>query len=195
MVQSSFLRSAIEERWAEDRWRSVEWARHVLADPRAVVFDSETTGIVDAEIVEVCVYHLATSSVLYNYRVRPVGVIEPAASAVTGIWPHHVDGCPGWDHYGPILVRALSGFRVVVYNVGFDYYALRRSCSMAGFASGLGDSIPENWDCAMRRYAAFVGDWNIKRGDYRWPKLPSAGHSALADCKATERIIREMGRG
>jgi hypothetical protein len=47
------------------------------------------------------------------------------------------------------------------------------------------------WECAMRRYAAYVGEPS-KRGGYRSQKLSGGDHSALGDALATLRLIKEM---
>jgi DNA polymerase-3 subunit epsilon len=47
------------------------------------------------------------------------------------------------------------------------------------------------WECAMRRYAAYVGEPS-KRGGTRSQKLPGGNHSALGDALATLRLIEEM---
>jgi DNA polymerase-3 subunit epsilon len=50
------------------------------------------------------------------------------------------------------------------------------------------------WECAMRRYAAYVGEPS-KRGGYRSQKLPGGDHSALGDALATLQLIEEMATG
>jgi DNA polymerase III subunit epsilon len=50
------------------------------------------------------------------------------------------------------------------------------------------------WECAMRRYAAYVGEPS-KPGGYRSQKLPGGDHSALGDVLATLRLIEEVAAG
>jgi DNA polymerase-3 subunit epsilon len=41
-----------------------------------------------------------------------------------------------------------------------------------------------DWQCAMLHYSAFCGDYAPKYDDYRFQRLPGAGHRALGDCRA-----------
>ncbi|NJL65352.1 MAG: hypothetical protein HC903_30705 [Methylacidiphilales bacterium] len=46
--------------------------------------------------------------------------------------------------------------------------------------------------CAMHYYSQYVGEWNDYHGNYKWQKLPGGDHSALGDCHATLKIIKQM---
>jgi len=57
---------------AEDRAQAIAWARETLADPHAVVLDTETTDL-DGEVIEIAVLTMA-GEVLLESLVCPLGV-------------------------------------------------------------------------------------------------------------------------
>ena len=63
----------------EHRAEAVEWARKVLADPHAVVLDTETTDL-DGEVIEIAVLTMAGQT-LYESLVQPKGAISAGAAA------------------------------------------------------------------------------------------------------------------
>jgi DNA polymerase-3 subunit epsilon len=46
----------------------------------------------------------------------------------------------------------------------------------------------------MGWYSQFVGEPG-KRGGYKYQKLPGGDHSALGDCRATLKVLKDMARG
>ena len=50
----------------------------------------------------------------------------------------------------------------------------------------------EQGGCAMIAYSRFVGEWDSRKNDYRFQRLPSGDHSAAGDCRATLRLIQLM---
>ena len=59
-------------------------------------------------------------------------------------------------------------------------------------AALVGELAP--WECAMRAYAAYVGE-RSKRGGYKNQKLVGGDHTALGDARVTLRLIRRMAEG
>ncbi|MDQ3512045.1 MAG: 3'-5' exonuclease, partial [Chloroflexota bacterium] len=103
------------------RTEAITWAATVVADPRAVFLDTETTGLgPDAEVVDVAVIDVL-GRVLLDTLVRPHGHIPPDASRIHGIYARHVADAPSWGEVQPRLCEALAGRRVVVYNAPYDW--------------------------------------------------------------------------
>ena len=100
---------------------------------------------------------------------------------------------PSFREVYPDLVEALYGRRVIVYNAAYDRRVWDTEVRGLGARAALAGPLPA-WECAMRRYAAYVGEPS-KRGGYRNQKLPGGDHSALGDALATLRLIQEMARG
>lgn len=172
-----------------DRRIAAEWARTILAQG-ALILDTETTGLGDdAEIVQVAILTTDGRTVL-DSLVRPTRPIPPGATAVHGITDEIVRVAPDWRALWPAIAQVLGGRVVVVYNAAYDTRLIRQSCMLAEIRASI-DRVAE-WHCAMLPYAAWVGDWNSYRGNYRWQKLPSGDHSALGDCRATLTVLHQM---
>ncbi len=178
---------------AAHRAAAVEWARRVLAAPGAhVILDTETTGLAgEDEIIEIAVLS-PSGDLLLNERVRPARArrISPFAEQV-----HHIRLCDLADRptlgglAGP-LRTALEGKTIIAYNAVFD-----RRMYFQSFQAGGGYWPEGEWECAMKQYARFVGEWNESRGDYRWHRLQGGDHSAAGDCRAVLSLIRAMAGG
>ncbi|MFM7520675.1 MAG: exonuclease domain-containing protein [Planctomycetota bacterium] len=153
------------------------------------MLDTETTGINGSdEIVQIGVIDLR-GEVLLDLLIRPTRRtrISASATAVHRItWPLLL-GKPTFADIAPLLWKALKGRTVITYNAAFDSRLLSQSASAADVA------IPHfHWDCAMVKYAQFVGDWDPYSNDYRWKKLTGGDHTALGDCRATLACIEQM---
>jgi hypothetical protein len=81
------------------------------------------------------------------------------------------------------------GKKIIVYNASYDRRVWDAAVRSLGTRGALTGDLPA-WECAMRHYAAYVGEPS-KRGGYRPQKLPGGDHNALA----TLRVIEEMATG
>lgn len=170
---------------------------HLLAGPY-VVLDTETTGLVDPEMVSVAVID-ATGKTLIDEIVRPGRPIEPGASEITGLTDACVAGRPEFPAIEHALSRILEGQTVVIYNADYDVRVLANTYARYGL------SLPlfAPW-CAMKWYAQQYGAWDSRRGSYRWQSLAKAAeacgltqsipHTALADCLTTWQILQTLCR-
>ncbi len=168
---------------------------YLLAGPY-LVLDTETTGLVDPEMVSVAVID-ATGKTLFDEIVRPGRPIEPGASEITGLTDAYVAGRPGFPAIEPALSRILEGQTVVIYNAEYDVRVLANT--YARYRLPLPSFTP--W-CAMKWYARRYGAWDSRRGSYRWQSLAKAAaacglkqstpHTALADCLTTWQILQTL---
>jgi DNA polymerase-3 subunit epsilon len=157
------------------------------------VLDSETTGLKPpVQFVEVAIVG-AGSKTLFEGTVRPVCRVEPGATRIHGHTARSVAASPPFSQVYPDLLEALWGRRVVVYNAPYDRRVWDAEVGSLGARGSLAGELPP-WECAMRRYAAYVGETS-QRGGYRSQKLTGGDHSALGDALATLRLIEEMARG
>jgi DNA polymerase III subunit epsilon len=177
----------------EERASSVAWARRLLESGEFCVLDSETTGLTPpVQFIEIAIVD-ASAKVLFEGTVRPVCRIEASATRVHGHTARSLAASPPfWEIY-PDLLEALWGRRVIVYNSSYDRRVWDTEVRYLGARGALAVELPA-WECAMRRYAAYVGEPS-KRGGYRSQKLPRGDHSALGDALATLRLIEEMAAG
>ncbi len=81
---------------------------------------------------------------------------------------------------------------MIVYNAPYDRRVWDAEVRSLGARRGtLAGSLPA-WECAMRRYATYVGEPSKRGGGYRSQKLVGGDHSALGDALAALRLIEEM---
>ena len=176
-----------------DRAASVAWARDLMESGGFCVFDSETTGLKSpVQFVEIAVVD-ADAKTLFEATVQPDRLIEPGATRVHGHTARSLAESPCFREVYPDLLEALCGRRVVVYNASYDRRVWDTEVRGLGARGALAGQLPP-WECAMRRYAAYVGEPS-KRGGYRSQKLVGGDHSALGDVLATLRLIEEMAQG
>jgi DNA polymerase-3 subunit epsilon len=129
--------------------------------------------------------------VLLDTLVQPVGVTIPKeATAIHHITDEMMVNAPLWSEVFPKLVTILKGQRVVIYNAAYDWPLMASQTRRAGldFLPLVGTQV----ECAMLKYAAYIGDPGRYGGDYRWQKLTGGDHTAKGDCLATLALIKRM---
>lgn len=188
---------------ALDRVGARAWAENVLSvNHPVVILDTETTGLGDdAEIVQLAAID-RQSNVLINTLIKcphPELLLRPGrngvcATDIHGIRPEHLEGAPTVEQLRRETkeFEFLHGAALVIYNADYDYPLLDRTIGI----SYRNFMRPAVVTCAMKVYAAYVGDWNDYFGNYKWQKLPAmpgaTAHDALGDCRSTLAIIRRM---
>jgi hypothetical protein len=208
-------RQKFSARLERDRREAAQWAREVLADPEAVILDTETTSL-GGYVMEIAVIRVVDGAVLLDTRVNPGVPVDDGAYEVHGISDDDVRNSPRFCEIRAKLLDILAGRRVVIYNVAFDSGVLVRELERyhqthapfhiarwtwrskwdgphadtddADVAAWSG-SI--RWECAMEAYAAWWGEWSDYWGSYTWQKL-NGGHDARGDCEAVRRRLRVM---
>ncbi len=158
-----------------------------------MVLDSETTGLGNPiDFVEVGVVS-SQGEPLFDSLIEPSCPVEPRASRVHGHTAESLAGERRFFEVYPDLLEVLWAKRVVVYNASYDRRvwdtAVRSLGARAALAGKLGP-----WECAMRAFAAYVGE-RSKRGGYKNQKLPGGDHTAIGDARATLRLIEQMAEG
>ncbi len=140
------------------------------------MLDSETTGLkTPVQFVEVAIVD-ADGRTLFEGTVRPDCRIEPGATRVHGHTARNLAGSPPfWEVY-PDLLEILWGKRVIVYNAPYDRRVWDGEVRSLGARGALAGELPA-WECAMRRYAAYVGEPS-RRGGYRSQKSCPEGTTA-----------------
>jgi DNA polymerase-3 subunit epsilon len=173
MADTLARREAIQE--AQRLWHS-----------NPVYLDTETTGTgPTAEVIEVGVVD-SQGQVLFSSLMRPRGVIEPGAMRVHNISPELVADAPGWVEIWPRLRAVLAGKRVGAYNSDFDLRLIKQSLQRAFLRWDLEDG---SFFCIMKLYARFAGEWDSRRGGYRWHTLDAASRQAELPLLNTHRAV------
>jgi DNA polymerase-3 subunit epsilon len=168
----------------QDRVAAVRWARDELTSDDWVILDTETTGLHNAEIVEIAIVSHVGATLL-NTLVKPSIPIPADVVAIHGISDEMVADAPSFPEVYPQIVQALEGKRVFIYNAAFDIKILNYCRNLHGLKSL---SLSKHYECIMKWYAQWAGDWSDRHESYRWQSL-DGGHRALRDClTALERI-------
>jgi DNA polymerase III subunit epsilon len=170
-----------------DRNQAILWARMVVSHPdKYYILDTETTGLDQAEIIELGIIDLVGNEII-NQRFRPTVQIAWEATAIHGldnlILDHEQPFYSVIHQLEPILADRI----ILIYNSMFDYSVMAHTYNI--WNSDL--PVFRN-ECVMHWYSQFCGEWNSYRGSYRWQKLPGGDHSAVGDCKATLNLIKHM---
>lgn len=171
----------------EAKAEASEWARGVLADPAAVILDTETTGLY-GEIVEISIITVAGETLL-DTLIKPKETIPADATAIHGIGNETVKNAPAFAEAYPEIKRIVeAASRVIIYNASFDTGILAGDCHRHELPR-----LKFKSDCAMKWYAAWYGDYSTFHGSFRWQKL-TGGHRALGDCLACLERIKTMAQ-
>ena len=175
------------------RGDATRWARSLLSGGEFVVLDSKTTGLGNPiDFVEVGVLS-GRGEPLFDSLIKPSCPIDPRASRVHGHTAESLAGERRFFEVYPDLLEVLWSKRVVVYNASYDRRVWDAAVGRLGARASLaGDLAP--WECAMRAFAAYVGE-RSKRGGYKSQKLPGGDHTALGDARATLRLIQRIAEG
>ena len=152
------------------RQQVIQKAREIL-NLQPVVLDTETTGLGSYdEIIEIALVN-HQGNVIYESLVRPTIEIPPDSTRINRIFNEMVKSSPSWKEVWNQVQPLLSRKPVVIYNSEFDVRLMQQSHRIA--------RIP--WTnvftpvCLMKLYAAFLGEWNSYKNDFRFVTLEKAG--------------------
>jgi DNA polymerase III epsilon subunit-like protein len=186
---------AVDRLYSVDRELARRWARGLIDRRDWAILDTETTGLDDsAEIVQIAIVEPGGSAVL-DTLVRPRRPIPADATAIHGITNAMVADAPRFVDLVERLVQVIADRTVIAYNAAFD----RRMVAQTARASEV-RMPPWRWECAMERYAEYVGQRSSRRSGYVWQSLPRGSqyrgkkHQAIDDCLATLDVIRRMAQ-
>ena len=181
------------------REEAIQKAREFLTN-KPIYLDTETTGTGSNDnILEIAIIDHG-GGVLIDTLVKPVGAIHPEAEKVHGINQTIVQDAPRWQDIWPEVESILRNRWVGIYNAEFDLRLMRQSHTR----SWLTWNRPEGMEafCIMKLYAQFYGQWNSRRGSYRWHSLDAASrhcriplpnsHRAKDDALLTRAILEYM---
>jgi hypothetical protein len=171
-----------------DGLHSGKWAHDILAEPdKYCILDTETTSLY-GEIVEIGVLELS-GRVLLDQRIKPVGEMSEGAQAIHGISLEMLANEPIFSEVYPRILEAIGDKTLIIYNASFDMERLWGDCERYSLPK-----IKNESDCAMYEYARFCGQWSNYWGNYKWQPLPSGDHSAIGDCRATLKVLKQMAK-
>ncbi|MGH6872847.1 MAG: 3'-5' exonuclease [Rhizomicrobium sp.] len=169
--------------WVGSRLDAIMWAARML-DSDAIIVDTETTGLLDksnVEVIELAAINMR-GKLIYQGTFKPRYKIPKRVIEIHGITNEAVKECPSFAQEAEAMRAFLHGQTVVTYNARFDRDVIGRTFGLHKL-----EGVSARWECAMQTYRTFA-----RSGPYL--KLPYGSHRALADCRATLRLIRKMAR-
>ena len=176
---------------------AADQARFWIKD-NALILDTETTGLDEtAEIIEISIIDCYGNTLL-DTLVRPVNRFGDEAIAVHGISNDQVKDAPAWADVYSQFCQIIKDRTVVIYNSAYDTRLVNQTCELHGLWYPI-----INAHCAMKAYAKYYGEWDDRRGNYRWIGLERAAaiegigltgnaHRALTDCQTTLALVERM---
>ena len=172
-----------------DRVSAVLWAREQLIQKDWAVLDTETTGLYDAEIVEIAIIN-NLGEMLLDALVKPSIPIPAEVTDIHGISDAVVADAPTFPEIYP-TDAALKDKRVLIYNSAFDIKILNYCCRLHSLPVL---KLEKRSDCLMEWVAQWVGNGSYYHKDYRYVPL-NGGHLALTDCTVAFELIKLMAAG
>lgn len=166
----------------------------VIRGGEFTVLDTETTGLGEAEIIQICVM-ASDGTHLVNTLLEAKRGVSPGATAIHGITNKMLSGQPRWPQIRESVWLALrSAPYAIIYNAMFDLNMLQATDRVWGKYDHLYSDDSEVL-CAMHAYAEFRHQWNARRNSWMWHTLlsatmqskllPLATHTAAGDCRMT----------
>jgi DNA polymerase-3 subunit epsilon len=170
-----------------DRINTVKWAREQLTLDDWVILDTETTGLYDAEIVDIAIVSHEGEPLL-NTLVKPSIPIPAEVTAIHGITDEMVADTPPFPEVYLRILEVLEGKRILIYNAEFDIKILNYCCHLHGLPILM---LQKRSNCLMEWAAQWAGNWSYYHKDYRYVPL-NGNHRALGDCTAAFELIKRM---
>nr|WP_246276821.1 3'-5' exonuclease [Microcoleus asticus] len=153
-----------------------------------VILDTETTGLDDAEIVEITIID-RLGEMLLDALIKPSIPIPAEVTDIHGITDAMVADAPTFTEVYPRIAEVLEDKRILIYNAEFDIKILNYCCHLHNLPSL---NLKERSECLMEWAAQWGGDWSYYYKDYKYFPLSSGNHRALGDCIAALQLIKKM---
>lgn len=188
-------------RWApgpaQRRRQSVSAQAQGLIDLQCIVLDTESTGLCsDDEVCEIAIVDVEGTQLL-DTLIRPCKPIPKEATAIHGITAAMVANAPSWPEVAEQFATVVTGRTVVTYNAAFDERLLRQTHQAHGLPQPALKTA-----CLMQMFAAWNGEWDKGRDQWRWLKLIEAAtecdtvtegaHRAMADARIALSVLRYL---
>jgi DNA polymerase III epsilon subunit-like protein len=156
---------------------AVRTIQELLEDDRAIIVDTETTGLgVNSEVVQLGAINMK-GDVLFNQYFMPVGEISKEATAANGITRDLLiqKDAKTFTYWQPDIEDLLTDRSIAAYNRTFDFERLSR------YIASLDRDL---WHCIM-----------LLRQRIEGQRKPLGGnHDAIGDCSATLRLMNELAK-
>jgi len=173
------------------RQMAINWAKKVLDQKdKYVILDTETTGLGENDvIIQLAVIDIEGNPII-NTLIKPSKRkrISTESTEIHGIKIGDLKDAPTLLEIVDELEAAVKGKKAIIYNAEFDERMLFQTMIQDDFRK----FIKFRMNCAMKHYAAFVGQYSEYHGDFKFQRLPGGDHTAGGDCLATLEVIKKM---
>jgi DNA polymerase-3 subunit epsilon len=184
-----------KEKLKEFKEKARDWALERLSDPKTLIIDLETTGILnkdpDTEAVQISAINTSGRSV-FSLLIKPNKPLTQELTDLHGITNEMLVDSPTFPQIAKLLAFILEGKHVVAYNAEFDIKLLWHLFKKYGTAAPKTSGA----SCCMDRYSEWCGEWSLKKESFKWQRLPNLSglpsHDALADCTSTLKVMELM---
>lgn len=155
--------------------QAVEDARKYLAQ-NPLYLDTETTGIEKSDtIIEIAVVN-DTGQTIFQSLVRPQKSMPPEVVRVHHITDDMVKSAPNWAVVWTQLRPILTGRKILTYNSDFDLRMFQQTHEEFKLPAILRSKL--DFECIMKLYARYRGEWDDRRGAFRYHSLDAAGKAS-----------------
>lgn len=177
------LETSAHEALMLERSRVVTAVQHLLGKEDVFILDTETTGLRDAEVIEVALIDMQGNTRL-NTLVEPkTARMNPYAQRVHGLSLAALRGQPRWPEVLPELERIAKNGTILAWNAPFDARMLEQTSTLWG--------LPHPkflFVCAMRLYARSQG----KRAFGLHKAVAAEGLETLFETHASHRALGDV---
>jgi DNA polymerase-3 subunit epsilon len=179
--------------------RNVPAFKQMIQRGDFVVLDTETTGLFNAEIVQIAVVD-SQDNVLLDTLVKPINRIPYDVIRIHGITNERVVDAPSWADVTNQVEAILRERDVVVYNAVFDRKMLHSSADAAKLPKVDWKTF-SRWWCAMETFAEIQGvtrygsrpKMHKLTNAARYYNIPVVDtHTALGDARLTLALVRAI---
>jgi len=166
-----------------ERARVRRAVRELLARRDVLILDTETTGLKDAEVIEVALIDMQGRTHLDTLVQPKAQTMNPYAERLHGLSLRALRDQPTWPEVLPELMRVAGDATILAWNAPFDARMLEQTSARWG--------LPHPkllFVCAMRLYARLYG-----RSSFGLHKAVSAeGMDALLAQHASHRALGDV---
>ncbi len=166
-----------------ERSRIAEAARQLLARDDVFILDTETTGLRDAEVIEIALIDMAGNTHLDTLVEPKTSRMNPYAQRVHGLSLAALRGQPRWPEVLPELERIAGRGTILAWNAPFDARMLEQTSTLWGLHHPRFLFV-----CAMQLYARSQG----KRAFGLHKAVVAEGLEALFDTHASHRALGDV---
>ncbi|MEN0651365.1 MULTISPECIES: 3'-5' exonuclease [Bacillati] len=150
-----------------------------------IILDTETTGLYDAEIVELGIIDKG-GNILFESLFRTKQPIPEEVIKIHGITNEMVATAPSWADKWNEVKQILTNRKILIYNSAFDVSIIENTCSIWGI-----DNLPKlETECVMEAFRYYHG-WN-----YPISLANASGcytsHRSIDDCFSVLELLNDV---